>query len=106
VLDLEQLHELLVQLLLHEIPDLVPDMPGFLKISKGENLLILKLVQIFINEGAFNGIFLSSVFIFVIVVLYRFALLVVVVVEIPDPVAKVALVTVVDANSPEVEPAE
>ena len=72
------------------------DVSGLVKISKRENLLVLKLIQIFVDERTFNDIFLNIVFVFMIVIFNVFSLLVIIVVEVPDSMAETALVAVID----------
>ena len=81
---------------MHNFSDLISDMPGLVKISKRENLLALKFVQIFVDERTFNDIFLNIVFVFMIVIFNVFSLLVIIVVEVPDSMAETALVAVID----------
>ena len=91
---------------MHKISDFMPDMPGLVKISKRENLLILKLIQIFIDERTFNDIFLNIIFAFLIVIFNVLSLLVIVVVEVPDSMAEVALMAVIDTQPSEIESTE
>ena len=81
---------------MHKISDFMSDVSGLVKISKRENLLILKLIQIFVDERTFNDIFLNIVFVFMIVIFNVFSLLVIIVVEVPDSMAEAALVAVID----------
>lgn len=81
---------------MHKISDFMSDVSSLVKISKRENLLILKLIQIFVDERTFNDIFLNIVFVFMIVIFNVFSLLVIIVVEVPDSMAETALVAVID----------
>ena len=91
---------------MHMFSDLISDLLALAKISKRVDFLLLKLIQIFVYEGTFNDIFLNIIFTFVIVIFNVFSLLVIVIIEVPDSMAKAALMTVIDTQPSEVESTE
>lgn len=84
---------------MHKIPNFVADMPGLVYLCQGEDLLGLELIKIVVDAGSFDNVLLSIVSGLVVVVLNEFPLLEVVVLQIPDAMAKVALLAAVDAES-------
>lgn len=101
----EELHELIIESLVHEGPHHVPC--GFLRVKllEGENFIFLEVVKNLIDAGALNGVLLLLVLGLVVVVNNFFALPGEVG-QVPHSVGEGAVFGGEDAEAAEVEPAE
>jgi hypothetical protein len=98
VFDLEKLHELAEYMLMHLIPYIVPDGSILPQIFKTEYFFNLKLVQIFVDEGAFDHILLSFIFVLMVVMFDVLSFLIVVIVEVPYSMGVLAFFAAVDTE--------
>ena len=102
VLYLEELHEVLIELSMHQVSDFGPAVPVGVELLKRVNLFLLEFVEVFVYSGALDHIYVGLVFGLIVGIIDRFILLPIVVVEVPNAVGLSALLTAVDAESPEV----
>lgn len=106
MLDLQQLHELIIQLLMHQSPDGVPRMLDIVELLERKYLLILVVVKCLVDPRSLDDVLLPVVLRLVIVVFNDVSLFVVLVIEVPHSVGKAALLGREDAKASKVKPAK
>lgn len=108
MLDFQKIHEILVELLMHELPDFSSQMfeLGVIEFFEGVDFFSLELIQVLVDERTFNCISLRFISRLVVVLLDGLSFLVVVIVEVPHAVTECALLAAEDAEASEVEAAE
>lgn len=99
----EKFHEISVDLLVHKIPDLIPDCSVFFDILQAEHFFFLKLIQIFVYYWTFNSISLSFIFILVVIIFNMLTFLIVVIIEIPHSVGILAFFIAINTQPSQIE---
>lgn len=97
--NLQQLHELIMQLLMHQSPDSVPRMFFGVELLKRKYFLRLVIVKSLVDPRSLDNILLPIVLRLVIVVLNDLSFFVVLVIEVPHSVGKVTLLLSEDTKS-------
>ena len=96
--DFQKFHKFLIQLLISPVSNLVPDMPYCIDLSQRKHFLFLKLIKIFIYARSFDDISLFIIFIFMIIIFNMLSFLKIIIVQIPNSMTKLTLMTIVNTK--------
>lgn len=99
MLNLQQLHKLIIQLLMHQSPDSVPRMLLSVKLFKRKYLLWLVIVKSLVDPRPLDDVLLPIVLRLVIVILNDISFFVVLVIEVPHSVGEITLLLSEDTKS-------